>query len=167
MLSELSKHHKEWVSIARSFGGDDFEDLVQEMYLKIINISEDKIIQNGQINKGYIWITLRNLFYDQQKNKTIRLAENFDIADDIAEIEERLAREKILYKIDKVIDTFEWYDKMIFNLHKSKGIRKLARETQISHDSIFYTVNKCRKEIKTQISEDYEDFVNKDFNLIL
>ena len=36
-LSDLAKHHKEWIKIVRAFGETFYtEDIVQEMYIKLI-----------------------------------------------------------------------------------------------------------------------------------
>jgi hypothetical protein len=41
-----------------------------------------------------------------------------------------------------------------------------VRETNISVTSIFNTVKTCKKRIKNNVGEDYEDFKNKDYELI-
>ena len=42
---KLTQRHKDWIRIAKSFGAGDYsEDLVQEMYIRVL-----KYIRNGKI----------------------------------------------------------------------------------------------------------------------
>ena len=45
-------------------------------------------------------------------------------------------------------------------------MRKLASETGISLTSIFTTIKNCKNRIKENIGEDYQDYNNKDYELI-
>jgi predicted DNA-binding protein YlxM (UPF0122 family) len=47
-----------------------------------------------------------------------------------------------------------------------KSLRQISSETSISVTSIFNTIKTCKKRIKNNIGEDYEDFLNKDYELI-
>ena len=59
-LSKVAEQHNEWIKIVKSFGEKHYyEDIVQEMYLVIYKYSsEDKIIKNGAVSRGYIFFTL-------------------------------------------------------------------------------------------------------------
>lgn len=74
----------------------------------------------------------------------------------------------ILDKINTEIESWHWYDQMLFvhYVESGKSIRTLAEETNISRDSIFQTLKNCKLKIKTVVGEDWEDFKNKDFELI-
>ena len=63
-LNIVAKDHKEWVKVVESFGEDFFaEDIVQEAYLRIYKYCQpENIIKNGQVNKGFMYFTLRNLY---------------------------------------------------------------------------------------------------------
>lgn len=148
LLEEVSKHHKEWVALVRSFGEDYYtEDIVQEMYLRIHKYTTyEKIVKDGVLNKGFIYFVLRNLFlnYVQLKSRfeVIRLDDNFDIShDSYAEFENRIEDE---------IKNFHYYDEILFNLYIDSGmsIRKLAKETGISEKSIFVTLKKCKDKLR-------------------
>lgn len=45
-------------------------------------------------------------------------------------------------------------------------MRDLAEETNISLTSIFITLKNCKDRLRDNVSEDYEDFINEDFDLI-
>ena len=72
ILNELSKRNKEWHRIALSICKDEHlaNDLVQLMYIRILKYIKDidKIKVNGKINSLYIYVTIKNIYY-QQKNK--------------------------------------------------------------------------------------------------
>jgi predicted DNA-binding protein YlxM (UPF0122 family) len=48
-----------------------------------------------------------------------------------------------------------------------KSIRELSKETTISTKSIFQTLKHCKERLKENVGEDYEDYKNKDYELIL
>ena len=74
----------------------------------------------------------------------------------------------ILDKINAEIKRWHWYDQMLFveYVNTGKGIRTLAEESKISRSSIFQTLKNCKEKIRLAVGEDWEDFNNKDFELI-
>lgn len=70
-LAKVAERHKEWIAIVKSFGEYDYcEDLVQEMYLTIYKYAnEDKVIRNGVVSRGYLYFTLRSLYYQYYNSK--------------------------------------------------------------------------------------------------
>ena len=72
---------------------------------------------------------------------------------------------------DKIIDEMEswhWYDRELFLLITSGKVsmRKFSRESRISLSSVANTMNKCKKRLRLVIGEDYEDYVNKEYERI-
>ena len=74
----------------------------------------------------------------------------------------------IVNKVNTEIESWHWYDQMLFvhYVESGKSIRTLAEETNISRDSIFQTLKNCKLKIINAVGEDWEDFKNKDFELI-
>ena len=70
-LSKVAEQHNEWIKIVKSFGEKHYyEDIVQEMYLVIYKYSsEDKIIKNGVVSRGYIFFTLRSVYFQYYNSK--------------------------------------------------------------------------------------------------
>ena len=68
-------------------------------------------------------------------------------------------------KILKEIYSWDRYEALMFitYMHGDMSIRKLARETKISKDSIFYTLKKCKNKLKESYGENWKDFVKEDF----
>jgi hypothetical protein len=46
------------------------------------------------------------------------------------------------------------------------GMRQLARDTDISLNSIYNSIKKYKEIIREKFSEDWEDYINQDFDLI-
>jgi len=63
----------------------------------------------------------------------------------------------ILYK---EVDTWHWYDKMLFKLYHETGhsIRKIAKMTQISTTSIFKTLKLCQVKINKRFGVNYQEY---------
>jgi DNA-directed RNA polymerase specialized sigma24 family protein len=143
----LSKYHKEWVSIVRTFGGGEIsEDIVQEMYLKY----NDNFIQNNQPNRAYIWITLRNIFLNEIKQK-----ENINFVES-EPIDEQLF-ESLMKRANKEMEQWHWYDKKLFEIYiyKDLSMRDIAKETNISLRSIFSTIKSCKERLNEKLKDDY------------
>ena len=71
-LKKVAELHEDYLRMVKSFGEEFLaEDIVQEMYIKLSKYADaDKVLRkNGQINKSYIFLTLRCLYYDLQKER--------------------------------------------------------------------------------------------------
>lgn len=171
-LKKVAEHHEDYLRIVKSLGVDDLaEDIVQEMYIKISKYcSPERILQeNGKINKYYIRCVLYNLVFDyrkqQNKHKKVNIEEVYNLGVEYEYIEETEAYTSLIQQIGEEVETWHWYDRDLFLLYWKTGfsIRKLSEETRISTSSIFQTLKYCKKRIRTNVGEDYEDFMNEDY----
>ena len=173
-LTDLAKHHNEWIKIVRGFGEYFYtEDIVQEMYIKLSkHENSDRFYKNGTIYKGFVWITLRNMFVDYQKVKMrlekVSITEAIQLKDESESNEKTNAKSLMDIKINNVVDSWHWYDKMLFNLYRNSGLsyRQIENETGISFKSVYSTITNCKKSLKHEVGECYEDLINEDFELI-
>ena len=175
-LAKVAERHKEWIAIVKSFGEYDYaEDLVQEMYLTIYKYAnEDKVIRNGVVSRGYLYFTLRSLYYQYYNSK--RKITKISIDDDEftiqipndSQMDEQIAFHKICTMIDDHIEGWRWYEKKLFSLYRDSdlSIRGIAAETNISWVSIFNSLKHAKEEIKDNFKEDWEDYKNKDYDRI-
>ena len=64
-LEKVAKYHNDWIKIVNSFGEYNFaEDIVQLSYIALMRYaSENKVIKNGKVSRGYMYFTLRSLYY--------------------------------------------------------------------------------------------------------
>lgn len=173
LMIELSKYHSEWCKIVRSFGvsSDTCEDVVQDMYLRLNKLSSyEKLFKNGTISKSYVWITLRNLQFQQfkQDNLTISLS-NYDIQiDENCTLDEVKARSNFNVKINKEVCKWNMYDQLLFSIYMNDSIsmRDISKGSGITLRSIQRTLENCYRRLRQNVGEDYQDLINKDYELI-
>lgn len=174
-LNKVAEHHADYLRIVKSLGVDDLaEDIVQEMYIKISKYcSPERILrENGTVNKYYIRCVLYNLVFDyrkqQNKHKKVNIEEVYNLGVEYDYIQETEAYTGLIQLIGEEVETWHWYDRDLFLLYWKTGfsIRKLSEETRISTSSIFQTLKYCKKRIRKNVGEDYEDFMNEDYELL-
>ena len=175
-LGKVAERHKEWIKIINSFGEYDYaEDLVQECYLVLYKYAtEDKIIRDGIVSRGYMYFSLRSLYFQYYNSK--RKVDKVSLNDDeftyeipyYQEMDEQIAFDKICKLIDNHIDNWRWYEKKLFTLYRDTdlSIRGLAQETNISWVSIFNTLKQAKDELKETFKEDWQDYKNEDYERI-
>lgn len=175
-LGKVAERHKEWIKIINSFGEYDYaEDLVQECYLVLYKYAtEDKIIRDGIVSRGYMYFSLRSLYFQYYNSK--RKVDKVSLNDDefayqiphYTEMDEQIAFDRICQMIDNHIEGWRWYEKKLFTLYRDTdlSIRGLATETNISWVSIFNTLKNAKQELKDKFQESWEDYKNKDYDRI-
>ena len=174
LLAELSKYHNEWLTIVKSFGEkNEHEDIVQEMYLKLNKYTKlQNIKQNGKLNKSYVWLTLRNLYYNKQnQSNKVNYIDIDDCRTISAEDYNKLhfeSQSKISERIQQGIDSWHYADKILFEIYlkEKKSMRQLAKEIDISLTTVFWTIKRCKQRLLESVGEDYEDYLNNDYELI-
>lgn len=122
------------------------EDIVQEAYIKVL--SYDKTI-----NEAYFFFTLRSLAMElHKKNKNIIKVE--------VEENTKTTLEDIDFKsiknIYNFINTFKWYDRMLFLLYidNDYSIRDIAAKTGIGFMSIYNTIKNCKIKIRKWVEKE-------------
>jgi RNA polymerase sigma factor (sigma-70 family) len=178
MLIYAYKHHQDWINIARKYVGEYYaEDIVQEFYLRLYEKArlKDFVFTDLTVNKSYAFLLIRSLAIDLQREKARSgkmyledidyTSEDFKVKKRVKSLEELEAYNKISLKIDAIIKDWHWYDKELFNIYRftDLSIRGIAKETTISWVSIFNTLKRCKEIIKEELGEDYEDYLNEDY----
>tara|TARA_R110002012_G_scaffold178237_2_gene343279 strand:- start:90 stop:638 length:549 start_codon:yes stop_codon:yes gene_type:complete len=175
-LAIVAKKHKEWINIVKSFGEKSYyEDIVQQMYITLYKYSsEEKIIKDGIVSNGYIYFTLRSIYfqYYNSKKKVNKISIDneeffYEIPDD-TQMDEQIAFNKLCQLIDNEVESWEWYNKKLFKLYRDSNlsIRGIAQETNISWVSIFNSLKNAKNKIKNKFQEDWDDYENNDYELI-
>lgn len=172
-INKVVANHSEWVKMVNTFGEEFFaEDIVQETYLMLLKwSSEDKLYTKGKINKGYVWLALKNTFLmhvnKSKKITLIKLDNVYNVADENTD-EENEGYNSLLNNLDAEMKTWHWYDQQLFDVYKNTKIslRIMSQQSRISVTSIFNTITTCKHRIKQNVGEDYEDFKNGDYELI-
>ena len=192
LLVELSKYHKDWFRIAMSFleNKQDAEDIIQDMYVFLHEkgIELDKIRYKLEINRYFMFVTIRNLCFNFIKKKypTQELHDNISHNED--ESDDVLG--ELLTKIDEETKGWHSYDRNLLEFYMYSGLsyrdisygtnkqprlisnnkelkqESIKRGSKISVTSIFNTLKICKQKLKDKFSEDFEDYFNNDFDKI-
>lgn len=132
IIHELAKKDAQWRKMALQICKckDLADELVQNMYIKL----SDRTIA---VSDGYIFVTLRSLFYDSLKNNDI-------LIDDFSkfEVEDEEYCEGIDYS--ELSKDLTWYERTMFEQSTLLGQRELSRQTGI-HIQTIHRINKMVK----------------------
>lgn len=144
MIEKLALNHNTWVEMALSICRDPFtaDDLVSEMYLKLANKQEE-------INKWYVYSTLRSIFIDQYHDNNKRKASEksyFDLNSDNRPDFENFDEVAKEYKIR---DCISWKEEQILLHRQTKSCRDIHKQYQIH----YLKVHRIEKEAKKKLEE--------------
>jgi len=150
MLEELAKIQPELIKMAKSLDFKNHEDILQETYLKLYDSKK----QFKDIDKGYIYLTMRSIFIDGvRKNKEIPI-EDFSIFEDVdsectfLEVDtsklNAFEKELINAHFGRVVENKE---KKIVNKTDAHSLLKLSKMTTISYRTLYTTLNKIKKKL--------------------
>ena len=148
----VAAKHKDWLEIVSSFGcnQEQAEDIVQEMYLKIMLLMERKgldiMYNDEEINYYYIFKTLRTLFYDlKRKGKNITMVSMDDIHLTTSDVNYQEPYDKIQEELSKMF----WYDRKVFEIiNEGESIAEFSRKSLIHYYSLYNTYNKVKSKLK-------------------
>tara|TARA_R110002153_G_scaffold79474_1_gene202842 strand:+ start:1674 stop:2204 length:531 start_codon:yes stop_codon:yes gene_type:complete len=176
MLEKLAKHHDLWLKMLINLGCDieTSKDLVQDMYLKLHRLVKDtgRIMYRGDVNRYYVYTTLRNLYYSHltQKRKSIfyEMLENDDIARTEYNLEEDNAFSKMMDNVNNIVSKWTVYDRRLFELYFIQGLslRSISKGANIGLNSIHNSIIGYRAILRQHLSEDLIDYFNQDFEKI-
>ena len=152
----LAKKHKTWINVVNSFGCNSIisEDIVQEMYIKIIPKIEaglDIIYYDNDINYYYIYKVLKTLYIDlKRKGKNIIMLNiedtNYTKLDCDVDYDE--AYDKIKAELNKMF----WYDRKVFEIiNEGESIADFSRNSYIEYYTLYNTYRKVKDKLKKLI----------------
>lgn len=173
-LNKIAELHEDWLRMVNSFGKCQYsEDIVQEMYLKLERLNcEEKVINEGKVNKTYIWYVLKNLYIDYHKQRSkvdkVRIGNNFEIETEVEEAGYEEAFDEFTYRVNKEIKSWCIFDQKLFKVYTgtNMSMRDIAEQTDISLSTIFNTIKNCKERLKAAVGEDYIDICNGDYDKI-
>jgi len=172
-LQKLGLNHKEWLLMAKKMGiGELSEDIVQETYLRIIRLNyiDGVVKDDGSLNKFYMWLSIRAVHVDYLRANQMNLVSLDEVKESYEEtdLQKHEALNRLDYRIHKEMESWAWYDSMLFKVYKegNASMRNIAKDSGISLTSIYNTLKNCKQRLKESVGEDYEDYINQDFDLI-
>ena len=154
---------------------NEIDDSVQELYLYLIQMNvqvlkdiylrdgEEGLLKYGAVALKRALTSKRSAYYYKYKKyyanlinlsyKTTTTQKNFhkSIYNIAQEVEEDIKEQKI-QKIEAELSKLHWYDSKIFELYyQGHTLDSLAKETKISRNSLYTTIDKVRTILKKQL----------------
>ena len=152
----LAKKHKTWINRCCSFGCNKMiaEDIVQEMYIKVIPKIEmglDIIYHDNDINYYYIFKVLKTLYIDlKRKGKNITIVNIEDI--NLSQYDYDVDYDEAYGKIKDELKTMFWYDRKVFEIvNEGESIADFSRNSYIEYYSLYNTYRKVKEKLKKLI----------------
>ena len=176
MLEKLAQHHVLWIKMLVNLGCDveDAKDLVQDMYIRLHDLVKDpkRIMYGDEVNRYYVWITLRNMYFSSLKKKRNNIFYELRDNDDV-ELNEYDSLEDSAFlflesQIECITSKWEIYDKRLFELYFMQGLslRAISKGSKIGLTSIHTSVLNYKRILRESLSEDLMDYFNQDFDKI-
>jgi DNA-directed RNA polymerase specialized sigma24 family protein len=127
ILKELSKKDKYWRSIAYNICKDKdlAKDLVQDMYLKVYEVSQKRDLD---ANDYYIIITIKNLFLDycKENNKKVSTETLFYLEDNNSKYE--LNDEEV-----NILNNLTFVERELLRLNETMSFHEIQRTYNINY----------------------------------
>lgn len=165
-MEEILALHKEWIKIAKYVGCPTHlvEDLVQDMYLKLLILQEkegnlNRLFQENKLNKGYIFAVLSNMHAMYRRKPTsVQYIENEAIDHDTSAMERSF--EVLMVKVEAMMTDMHWYNSKLLKTYvdENHSIRSLSKATRISARSVQHTLAKVRNQIKEECKIEYYEY---------
>jgi DNA-directed RNA polymerase specialized sigma24 family protein len=175
MLSKVVEKHDEWVNLANKLGSPSHlaEDVVQEMYIRLNTYAtEDKVLNaDGTVNNFYVFVALRNTLrlLVKEEAKTTPVEEFlYNAVDGEVDMQKEQAFSRLMHKIQEEADTWGAYHSKLFNLYfkTDNSMRQISKGTNIGLTHIYNNLKSYRDIIVEKFAEDYEDYLNADYEQI-
>ena len=152
----LAKKHKTWINVVGSFGCNKMiaEDIVQEMYIKVIPKIEmglDIIYHDNDINYYYIFKVLKTLYIDlKRKGKNITIINIEDT--NLSQYDYDVDYDEAYGKIKDELKNMFWYDRKVFEIvNEGESIADFSRNSYIEYYSLYNTYRKVKEKLKKLI----------------
>lgn len=154
--------NKNVIAYCKSICRNDWQELKSQLIIQLIKMPDHKIQTAYQKNYlEYLCLVIckrivagrvkdSGEFYLAKNNLSLQEGYGLDIADEMPETNDKLQ------KIDDIVNSGHWYNKILFNYHYKDGykLREISEITGINLKSISYTINKTKKEIKLKLKDD-------------
>lgn len=155
MLKELVKYHNELLSMAKKIDSKDFNDLLQDTYIKLHETGK----QFHEIDLGYIYVTMRSIYISKIRNQKEIPIDDFT---KLEQAEDEYSEFKInLNKLSSVEKQlyYSYFGRKIENDKNEiiaeidgANLSKLSRETGIPYRTIYTRFQR----IKLKLCKDLE-----------
>lgn len=156
------KHHQWLLAVSFNFTQSklEAEELVQELYLKLLELKDiDKIRYKDQLNMFYSYKMLRSIFINKTKKHIYTVEIDNDLIETLEseeyDYEADAEWEKKLLQTNNILDEAKWFDAVLLRtyINENHSIRSLSEATKISMSTIWSSLSKTKKHAKNKYSE--------------
>jgi len=131
-------------------------DLKAEVFLVLCEMNEEKLIGMYERNelKFYIVRVMLNMIKSDRSNFYKSYRNYIEYVDNDTEAIVDFDKLDLVDKLEKNLEGLHWYNKEILKLYAidfKKNAKELSRKTGIPYMSIVRTINKTKKQMKTNI----------------
>lgn len=171
-LDVLYRNHHKWLfSVAFKLSKDTHisEELVQELYLYLLDRNDEKLFYKDSFNLQYCRSFIVSRFYNLKKieGRNVPLFDNWD-TEDVPYDEEwdnKLAKayNQVIEELDKMKKKKGWSSAMLFEMYwfSDKTFEQMSKEIGISKSTSFLNVRKVKNQLKDKLDNPFKD-ENKD-----
>ena len=151
----LANKHKTWINIVLSFGCSKTiaEDIVQEMYIKILLKLKNglDIMYENEINYYYIFKVLKTLYIDlKRKGKNIKIINIEDT--NLSQYDFDVDYDEAYGIVKDELKNMFWYDRKVFEIiNEGESIADFSRNSYIEYYSLYNTYRKVKDKLKKLI----------------
>ena len=164
--SELVEHtyrkHNTWLSqVSYNFTSnkDNADELVQELYLKMMEIKDiNKIMFKEDVNLFYLYKMLRSIYLNGLKRSKPSLPlddELYELPADSYDYGADNAFEQMVQLTNEALDTEYWFGKELLRVYieENHSIQSLHNATGISNSTIWTQLQKTKKYVKEYVNK--------------
>jgi len=164
--SELVEHtykkHSVWLNqVAYNFTSnkDNAEELVQELYLKMMEIKDiNKIMFKEDVNLFYLYKMLRSIYLNGLKRSKPSLPlddELYELPADSYDYGADNAFEQMVQLTNEALDTEYWFGKELLRVYieENHSIQSLHNATGISNSTIWTQLQKTKKYVREYVNK--------------
>jgi len=167
--SELVEHtyhkHNTWLSqVSYNFTSnkDNADELVQELYLKMMEIKDiNKIMFKEDVNLFYLYKMLRSIYLNGLKRSKPSLPlddEIYELPADSYDYGADNAFEQMVQLTNQALDEFNWFDSHLLRVYldEEHSIQSLHKATTISASTIWSSQQKTKKYVREYIKKNMQ-----------
>jgi RNA polymerase sigma factor (sigma-70 family) len=162
-IEMIASRHTEWIKMSTYLGSNTPEDIVQEMYLKLLE-NPDMLsrieYKTNEVNTFYIFSIIRSKIVDAHRKESRESYDELQFDPIESPDTSEFAYQDLMESIKRTIDTMGDYDQMLLELHfvYKLSMRDIEERTGIPLHSIFNRLKNIKQTIKYQNYEQYKDY---------
>jgi RNA polymerase sigma factor (sigma-70 family) len=162
-IEMIAYRNTEWIKMATYLGSATPEDIVQEMYLKLLE-NPDMLsrieYKTNEVNTFYIFSIIRSKIVDAHRKESRESYDELQFDPIESPDTSEFAYQDLMESIKKTIDTMGDYDQMLLELHfvYKLSMRDIEERTGIPLHSIFNRLKNIKQTIKYQNYEQYQSY---------